>query len=135
MTITSRDLARTITGLTLAVFVSASLPMNAYAGMIGTQAVLDATADQTRTEQLSKVEAMLSRADVQERLVSLGVNPSDALQRARALSSADLAKLSSKSDELRAGGDGGFFALLGVVFIVLLVLDYLDVIHVFHHRR
>ena len=32
-------------------------------------------------------------------------------------------------------GDGGLFALLGVVFLVLLVLDYLDVVNVFHHRR
>lgn len=135
MTLTSRTFVRAITGTSLAVFLSASLPMNAYAGMIGTQAVLDATTDQDRAEQLSKVEAMLARDDVQKRLVSLGVNPSDALQRARALSNADLAKLASKSDDLRAGGDGGVFALIGVVFVVLLILDYLDVVHVFHHRH
>jgi len=135
MKMTNPSLARAVAGITLAAFLSASLPMDAYAGMIGTEAALAAAAGEARAEQLSKVETMLTRADVQQRLVTLGVDPADALQRAQALSSADLAKLSSKSDELRAGGDAGLFALLGVVFLVLLLLDYLDVVHVFHHRR
>ena len=135
MALNKPTLIRTVAAVTTVAFLSASLPMNAYAGMIGTDAAIAQDSVDVRAEQLGKVEAMLARDDVQQRLVSLGVDPADALQRARALSSADLAKLSAKSDQLHAGGDGGLFAVLGVVFLVLLLLDYLDVIHVFHHRR
>jgi uncharacterized membrane protein (Fun14 family) len=36
-------------------------------------------------------------------------------------------------DKLPAGGDFGFLAVIGVVFLVLLLLDYLGVTHVFTH--
>jgi hypothetical protein len=128
-------LVRTVAGIALTTFLAAGMPSNAYAGMIGTDTVLHEATGSVRAEQLGKVEAMLSREDVQRRLVSLGVDPADALHRAAALSDADLARLSAKADDLHAGGDAGILALIGVVFVVLLILDYLDVVHVFHHRH
>jgi hypothetical protein len=81
------------------------------------------------------VQATLARADVRARLQALGVDPADAIARAAALPDAQLARLADDVDKLPAGGDGGFLALIGVVFVVLLLLDYLDVIHVFSHAR
>lgn len=124
--------ARVIASVVVTAFLAAALPVNAYAAMIATDTVAQQT---SRAENLAKVRTMFSRQDVAQRLQSLGVDPVDALQRAAALSDADLAQLSVKADQLPAGGDGGLFALIGVVFVVLLLLDYLDVIHVFHHRR
>ena len=123
---------RAVAGVVVTAFLAAALPLKAYAGMIGTDTVVQQS---TRAENLARVRTLLSREDVQHRLQMLGVDPADALQRATALSDSDLAQLSTKADQLPAGGDGGLFALLGVVFLVLLVLDYLDVVNVFHHRR
>jgi hypothetical protein len=128
-------LVRTVVGLSLAALVAAGYPVNARAGMISTQTAIEAQASPERLANLDRVRAGLARADVQERLQSLGVDPADAAARVAALPDADLARLADRMDSLPAGGDYGFLAFIGVVFLVLLLLDYLDVIHVFSHTH
>ncbi len=129
-------LTRAVIGVSLAAFVAAGVPSRARAGMISTQEALAAQAAPDRLVDLGKVQAMLARADVRDRLQDLGVDPADAAARAAALPDADLAQLAKRADKLPVGGDDGLLALIGFVFLVLLLLDYLGVIHVFsnHHR-
>ncbi|MBS0388404.1 MAG: PA2779 family protein [Proteobacteria bacterium] len=127
---------RTVIATSVGALVAAGYPASAHAGMIGTQAAIDAQASAGRAAKLERVEAALARADVRARLQSLGVNADDAAARAAALPDADLDRLSRSVDKLPAGGDAGLLEVAGLVFLVLLLLDYLDVIHVFsHHRR
>lgn len=128
-------LVRTLVGISLAAFVAAGFPTNARAGMIGTQAAIEAQASPERLANLDRVRTTFARADVSAKLQSLGVDPADAAARAAALPDAQLAQLADRMDKLPAGGDFGFLAVIGVVFLVLLLLDYLDVTHVFTHSH
>lgn len=128
-------LTRTVVGVSLAALVVAGFPVSTRAGIISTQAAIDAQVAPERLANLSKVQATLARADVREQLQKLGVDAADAAARVAALPDAELARLASGVDKLPAGGDGGFLAVIGFVFVVLLLLDYLGVINVFSHRH
>ena len=128
-------LVRTVVGISLAALVAAGFPANTRAGMISTQAAIEAQSAPQRLANLDRVRTALARADVSAKLQSLGVDPADAAARAAALPDAELAQLADRMDSLPAGGDYGFLAVIGVVFLVLLLLDYLDVIHVFSHTH
>ena len=128
-------LIRALVGISLTALVATGLPVSARAGMISTQNAIAAQASPERLANLDRVRTTLARADVSERLQSLGVDSADAAARAAALSDAELARLADRMDKLPAGGDYGFLAVIGVVFLVLLLLDYLDVTHVFTHSH
>ena len=128
-------LIRALVGISLTALVATGFPASARAGMITTQNAIAAQASPERLANLDRVRATLARADVSERLQSLGVDSADAAARAAALSDAELARLADRMDKLPAGGDYGFLAVIGIVFLVLLLLDYLDVTHVFTHSH
>ena len=128
-------LIRALVGISLTALVATGFPVSARAGMISTQNAIAAQASPERLANLDRVRATLARADISERLQSLGVDSADAAARAAALSDAELARLADRMDKLPAGGDYGFLAVIGVVFLVLLLLDYLDVTHVFTHSH
>lgn len=128
-------LVRAVVGISLAALVTAGFPIKAHAGMISTQSAIEAQASPERLANLDRVRTALARADVSAKLQSYGVDPVDAADRAAALPDAELARLADRMDNLPAGGDFGFLAVIGVVFLVLLLLDYLDVIHVFSHTH
>ncbi len=128
-------MVRGIIGVSLAALVAAGFPLSARAGMITTQAAIDAQGSPQRLADLNRVEATLARADVRARLQALGVNPTDAAARAATLPDTDLARLAKGLDNVPAGGDAGLLELVGFVFLVLLLLDYLDVVHVFTHHK
>jgi hypothetical protein len=130
---TRLSLIRTVVALSLTAMVAAVYPLPARAGMIATQTAIDAQGSPERLANLDKVRTSLARADVREQLQALGVDPADAAARAASLPDADLARLADGMDKLPAGGDYGFLAIIGVVFLVLLLLDYLGVTHVFTH--
>jgi hypothetical protein len=127
---------RAVVGVSLAALVTAGFPVSARAGMISTQAAIDAQAAAGRAANIERIQATLARAEVRARLQSLGVNVDDAAARAATLPDADLERMARSVDKLPAGGDAGLLELAGFVFLVLLLLDYLDVTHVFtHHHR
>jgi len=115
--------------------VLAGVPAGAWAGMIPTAAVIAAEPAGERAANLALVQAQLARADVQQQLQALGVNPADAAGRAAALTDAELARLAQQMQQAPAGGDAGILAVIGIVFLVLLLLDYLEVIHVFRTHK
>ncbi len=95
-----------------------ALPVPSQAGMIA----LDG--------ERVRVERLLERADVQEQLKALGVDPAQAKARVAALSDDEAAALAARIDSLPAGGADIIGALL-LVFIVLLITDILGLTKVF----
>lgn len=116
---------------TVAILVAANLVtpafvQSAHAGVVGTQAAIEA---QERSDRLERINAVLTRDNVQQQLVRFGVDPADARQRIANLSDGELAALEQRMDELPAGA--GAIEVLGVVLLVLLVLELVGVTDVF----
>ena len=110
-----------------ALLISGSIATSASAAVIGTREALVA---ESRTEQLSAVEAKLARSDVQAAMIALGVNPADAASRVDSLNDQELVELNHQLDQLPAGGDA--LVIIGIVFLVLLILEVTGVTNVFH---
>lgn len=101
-------------------------PLVAEAGLIGTLQAVEAG---TRSADLATVNAALSREQVREQFVALGVDPTKVESRVAALTDGELRMLADKVADAPAGGDA--LAVVGVVFIVLLILEIVGVIDVF----
>jgi hypothetical protein len=99
-------------------------PVPAYAGMVGTEDLV----------QRERIQAFLDRADVQAQLVARGVNPQDVAARVAALTDAEAAELVARIDELPAGGVSVIGAIL-IVFLVLLLTDILGYTKIFPFTR
>lgn len=121
-------LRRTIMAITVSCFLSMGFQATtASASVIGTTEYLSAT---DRAGKIASVQATLARADVQTRLEKLGVNPADAVARVASLTDSELADVSTRMENLPAGGDG-FIAVIGIVFVVLMILEFTGVIDIF----
>jgi hypothetical protein len=107
-------------------FLGIQLP--ASAAVISTGDYLSA---ERRGASLARIESALSRADVHERLESLGVDAVAAADRAAALSDSELEQLAAHMDTLPAGGDG-VLAVIGIVFLVLLILEVTGATNIFN---
>lgn len=119
-------MSKLIFSLILTVFLVTSVTQPAArAAVIDTSSYLQSQTDTYRTE----IEAMLSRTDVQEKLVSLGVSPEDARDRVAALTDEELAEFQQRINELPAGSN--LLAVLGAVLVVLIVLELVGVTNVF----
>ncbi|MEM8561964.1 MAG: PA2779 family protein [Pseudomonadota bacterium] len=110
-----------------ATLVWAGLPGVTSAAVISTSEAfqIDQAAD-----RLIAVQAELARPEVQQAMVSMGVDPVEAQLRVAALSDDELAQLQGQLADLPAGGE--ILALLGAVFVVLLVLEFIGVINIFN---
>ena len=103
----------------------------AQAGLVSTESV-------SAADSRDRIAVFLDRADVQSRLESFGVSPSEVKARVAALSDVEAAQLAGRIDSLPAGGDAGVGAVLGlvlVVFIILLITDILGLTKVFPFTR
>jgi len=117
-----------IIALTLTISVTnLALSQSAFATVISTNEALNSL---SRTEQLSDIQLVLARADVQALLESHGVSAEDALDRVAALSDDELQALHAHFDALPAGGIG-LFEVLGITFLVLLILELTGTINIF----
>jgi hypothetical protein len=110
----------------ITIMLFTGVPLQAYAGVIGTDQAI--TAGQ-HAQRIDRLQEMLSREDVKQELVLRGVDPVDASKRVAALTEEELASLAGQIDNLPAGADA--IAVLGVVFLVLLVLEVVGVINIF----
>ena len=93
----------------------------AHAGMIGTEAVVNAAQAQQNRERLHNA---FSRDDVQAQLLARGVDPAQVQARLDSLTDEEVQTLATDMDQLPAGGDG-FIGALVFIFIVLLITDIL----------
>jgi hypothetical protein len=105
--------------------LSLHLPM-AHAGMIGTEAVVNAAQVQQDRERL---RSTFNRDDVRAQLIARGVDPAQVQARVDSLTDQEVQSLSGKIDQIPAGGDG--LDLLVFIFIVLLITDILGFTNVF----
>ena len=117
---------RFIVMLTAACFLSIGF-QTASAGVIGTQ---DYLAGADRAGQIAQIRSALSRQDVRDQLVQLGVDPAAARERVASLSDQELAQVSGKLEALPEGGDS-LLAVIGIVFVVLLILELTGVTDIF----
>jgi hypothetical protein len=114
---------------------SLSVPMQASAAVIPTDAVIAQATAMDLSRQRTELTTFLARNDVQVQLVSLGVDHNQAAARIAALSDDEVQQLYGKMQTLPAGGD--ILGTLVFIFLVLLVTDLLGLTSVFpftHHR-
>lgn len=102
------------------------MPPMAYAGLIGTQTLIDL---QDREKRLVRIDAKLVRAEVHEQMIKMGVDPAEVHGRLAALTNEELQRLEQELDSLPAGA--GILEVIGIVFVVLLILEVTGVIDIF----
>jgi hypothetical protein len=107
------------------VLIWSGLVTSATATVIGTR---DALSLQTHQQRVAEVQAVLARAEVQQAMIAMGVDPLQAQLRVVSLNEQELAQLQGHLNSLPAGG---FFEVIGVVFVVLLILEITGVIDIF----
>jgi hypothetical protein len=112
--------------LMIAVMFLSGVPLQAFAGVIGTDRAIAA---EQHTQRIERLQGLLAREDVAQELVRRGVDPAAASERVAALTEAELATVAAQIDTLPAGA--GVVEVIGVVFVVLLVLELLGVTNVF----
>lgn len=71
---------------------------------------------------------LFQRSDIRARLVAQGIDATEAEARVASLTDEETALLSSRFDELPAGGDRGLFGLLFVAGVVYVVIKLLPLI-------
>ena len=101
-------------------------PSLSAAAMIGAETL---ASQSLRADTEARVQNLLSRSDVQDKLVAWGVDVEKAKTRANAMSDAELQRVASVLDQQPAGG--GVIVLVGVVFVILLILELVGVTNVF----
>ena len=131
-----RRLAKPISHLVVLGLLALSLPLpTAQAGMIGTEAVINAAQVQQDREHLRNT---FNRDDVKAELLARGVDPAQVQARVDSLTDQEVQSLSGKINQLPAGGDS-FLGALVFVFIVLLITDILGFTNIFpfvkHQKR
>ena len=99
----------------------------AHAGMVGTEAVVNAAQTQQYRERLHNA---LNRDDVQAQLLARGVDPAQVQARVDSLTDEEMQTLATNMDQLPAGGDSIIGALV-FIFIVLLITDLLGLTNIF----
>ena len=89
----------------------------ATAGVFGSDQVI---ADQQHQYNKQQVLSFVDNAQVQNKLIELGVSPADAKQRIANMTSAELDALNNQLNEMPAGG------IVGTILTVLVVVAVLD---------
>ncbi|ART82831.1 hypothetical protein CBP31_09510 [Oceanisphaera profunda] len=99
--------------------------------LVSTQSALDAV--QISAER-TRINDLLARNDVQEQLVSYGVEMSEVEARVAAMTDQEVLQMADQLDNMPAGANAVIGALL-TVFIVLLITDLLGLTNVFPFTR
>jgi hypothetical protein len=97
---------------------------SAMAAMVGTEALIGIERNQGARAYL---RSLLAREEVQNVLVAQGVDLQEAKNRIDSLTDDEAIRIAEQLQELPAGGDSFFTALLIVAFIVFLVLLATDI--------
>jgi len=107
-----------------------SLPLQAQAGIVGTEQALVTPAGQADRDRVSN---FLAREDVRKELTAQGVSADDAIARVQAMSDAEVAQLAQRVDKAPAGA--GVVGVLFTIFLILLVTDILGFTKVYPFTR
>lgn len=106
--------------------ISVGFMQAGWAGMIGTEHVIETDA---RAETLARLDNLLAQEAVTGQLVALGVDPADVSERLQGMTYAELQTIEGQLDSAVAGGDA--LAVIGIVFLVLLILELVGVTDIF----
>jgi hypothetical protein len=107
--------------------LATSLQSAAYGGVISTQQYLTAI-DREATRQ--RIDSVLAREEVRDRLEQYGVDPAAVDERLAALTDHELQQLAADLESMPAGGS--LLGVIGIAFIVLLILELVGVIDIFN---
>jgi hypothetical protein len=121
-----KSMKRWLSTLLIVCMTGMGMPMPASAAIVSTDQV-SAGAERER------VRGFLDRAEVRDRLQSMGVDADAARARVDALTDQEARDLAARIDQLPAGGD--VLGLIFIVFIVLLITDILGLTKVFPFTR
>jgi hypothetical protein len=94
----------------------------AQAGMIGTD---EAVSTQQQSGDRARIDAFLSKPEVQDQMRAMGVDAATARARAQALTNEEAAQLAQKMDAVPAGGNistTDFIIILLVIILVAILL-------------
>lgn len=105
--------------------LSASLPSISYAGMIGTQTLIE---NLNSNDSRVRVEEFIARENVREQIIALGADPAEVQDRLAALTAGELRLLEQEIDNMPAGG---ILVVIGIVFVVLIILELTGTIDIF----
>ena len=105
----------------LSITLALSPVLSAQAAMIGNGALLEQSSAQQTRDSLTQ---LLGQSDARQQLQALGVSPEWALERARNLSSSELARINRGIEQMQAGGD----SVLGVLLLIFIIFVITDVI-------
>jgi hypothetical protein len=126
-----RQLRRGVALLLAVVMLVVSMPLGAArAALVTTEQMLE---ESSGAGDRARVQAFVSRADVREQMVALGVDPDEAAARVAALSDAQVREIATQLDHLPAG-QSAIAAVIGAavfIFLVLLITDLLGLTHIF----
>ena len=111
-------MSKLLVGATAALVVTTG---TVQAEAVSSQIVMQAQAHAFNKQQLID---MVSRADVQEKLVSLGVSQNDAISRINGMTNSEISQLNSQLNDAPAGG------VVGAVLTVLAIIAILDLVGV-----
>jgi hypothetical protein len=130
-----RQLRRGVALVLAVVMFVISLPLGAAnAALVSTEQTL---AEAGEVADRARVLAFLERAEVREQIVALGVDPSEAAARVRALSDAQVREIAGQLGQLPAGQSavGAVLGVILIIFLILLVTDLLGLTDVFPFVR
>ncbi|SCZ57785.1 PA2779 family protein [Thiohalomonas denitrificans] len=123
-------LRRPLSMLLYIVFTVSSLQMPAaQAAMIGTDRVLSETAAAQSSQARDRLDSLLARDEVAQKLVEYGVEPQQARERIAGLTNSEILELQERIDTLPAGGD--ILGVAALIFIVLIITDAIGATDVF----
>jgi len=123
-----RRLTKPVSHLVVLGLLALSLHLPAaHAGMVGTEAVVNAAQARQYRERLHNA---LNRDDVQAQLLARGVDPTQVQARVDSLTDEEMQTLATNMDQLPAGGDS-VLGVLVFIFIVLLITDILGFTNIF----
>lgn len=86
------------------------------------QAKLVSTGEVLHSSDRTQIVQTLQRKDVQQQLISLGVDPASALARVNQMTDTEIAQINGRLAELPAGAGGSTVELLLIIIILILVL-------------
>jgi hypothetical protein len=122
-----RRLTKPVSHLVVLGLLALSLHLPAaHAGMIGTEAVVNAAQTQQNRDRL---HSALSRDDVQAQLLARGVDPAQVQARVDSLTDEEMQTLATNMDQLPAGGS--VVGALVLIFLVLLLTDLMGLTNIF----
>lgn len=104
----------------LAAALTCSLPITSMAANVSSATVIEQQRSAITKQQIL---TMVDSAEVQEKLVALGVSSDNAKSRINNLTNAELAQLNSQINNAPAGS-----GIIGTIFTVLVVVAVLDLL-------